>query len=90
MRENSVVPPGLESFLSLFPALKRWAKLGRPSGAEFSISPHDAVWYETHFAVGLVREQSDVLRTGELQVWFLSEHLVEAPLVEGEPLRESA
>jgi starvation-inducible DNA-binding protein len=33
---------------------------------------------------------SDVLRTNELQVWFLSEHLVEAPLVEAEPLRESA
>ena len=33
---------------------------------------------------------SDVLRTGELQVWFLSEHLVEAPLVKAEPLRESA
>jgi starvation-inducible DNA-binding protein len=33
---------------------------------------------------------SDVLRTGELQVWFLSEHLVRAPLVEAEPLQESA
>ncbi len=33
VRENSVVPPGLESFLQLFPVLKRWAKLGRPSGA---------------------------------------------------------
>ncbi len=33
---------------------------------------------------------SDVLRTNELQVWFLSEHLVEAPLVEAEPLEESA
>jgi starvation-inducible DNA-binding protein len=33
---------------------------------------------------------SDVLRRGELQVWFLSEHLVNAPLVEAEPLRESA
>jgi starvation-inducible DNA-binding protein len=33
---------------------------------------------------------SDVLRTNELQVWFLSEHLVDAPLVEAEPLRESA
>jgi starvation-inducible DNA-binding protein len=33
---------------------------------------------------------SDVLRPGELQVWFLSEHLVKAPLVEAEPLRESA
>jgi starvation-inducible DNA-binding protein len=27
---------------------------------------------------------SDVLRTGELQVWFLSEHLVNMPLVEAE------
>jgi len=33
---------------------------------------------------------SDVLRPGELQSWFLSEHLVDAPLVEAEPLRESA
>jgi hypothetical protein len=33
--ENSVVPPGLESVVPLFPALKRWAKLGRPSGAGF-------------------------------------------------------
>src|ERR1019366_3588171 len=36
VRENSVVPPGLESFFPLFPALKRWAKFGRPSGAAFS------------------------------------------------------
>src|SRR5450759_3232578 len=35
-RENSVVPAGLESFFPLFPALKRWAKFGRPSGAGFS------------------------------------------------------
>ena len=33
--ENSVVPPGLESFLPLSPALKRWAKFERPSGAGF-------------------------------------------------------
>jgi starvation-inducible DNA-binding protein len=33
---------------------------------------------------------SDVLRPSELQVWFLSEHLVHAPLVEAEPLKESA
>jgi starvation-inducible DNA-binding protein len=33
---------------------------------------------------------SDVLRPNELQMWFLSEHLVDAPLVEAEPLRESA
>jgi hypothetical protein len=30
VRENWAVPPGLESFLPLFPALKRWAKLVRP------------------------------------------------------------
>ena len=33
---------------------------------------------------------SDVLRTGELQSWFVSEHLVDAPLVEAEPLEKSA
>src|SRR5271170_5931919 len=33
---------------------------------------------------------SDVLRTNELQVWFVSEHLVDAPLVEAEPMQESA
>jgi starvation-inducible DNA-binding protein len=33
---------------------------------------------------------SNVLRPGELQVWFLSEHLVDAPLVQAEPMRESA
>jgi starvation-inducible DNA-binding protein len=33
---------------------------------------------------------SNVLRPSELQVWFLSEHLVNSPLVEAEPLRESA
>ncbi len=35
VRANSVVPPGLESFVPLFPALKRWAKLGLPSGAGY-------------------------------------------------------
>jgi hypothetical protein len=33
----SVVPPGLESFLPLFPALKCWAKVGRPSGASAAV-----------------------------------------------------
>lgn len=33
---------------------------------------------------------SDVLRASELQAWFLSEHLVDAPLVEAEPMQESA
>ena len=38
VRENWVVPPGLELFVPLFPALKRWAKLGRPCGAGFSVT----------------------------------------------------
>ena len=33
---NSVVPPGLKSYFPLYPALKRGAKLVRPSGAGFS------------------------------------------------------
>ncbi len=33
---------------------------------------------------------SDVLRTNELQIWFLSEHLVEEPLVKADPLTRSA
>ena len=33
---------------------------------------------------------SDVLRTNELQVWFLSEHLVDVPLVEAEATRLKA
>ena len=37
VREVWVVPPGLSSFFSLFPALKRWARLVRPSGAEFFV-----------------------------------------------------
>ncbi len=32
--EEWVVPPGLESFFPLSPALKRWAKLGRPRGLD--------------------------------------------------------
>jgi len=33
---------------------------------------------------------SDVLRANELQVWFLSEHLVDEPLVKAEPIAKSA
>ena len=33
---------------------------------------------------------SDVLRGNEMQVWFLSEHLVEEPLVKAEPIEKSA
>src|SRR5262249_52496507 len=33
---------------------------------------------------------SDVLRTNELQVWFLSDHLVEEPLVKADPIEKFA
>jgi starvation-inducible DNA-binding protein len=33
---------------------------------------------------------SDVLRPNEMQVWFLSEHLVEEPLVKADPVTRSA
>jgi starvation-inducible DNA-binding protein len=33
---------------------------------------------------------SDVLRTNELQIWFVSEHLVNEPLAEAEPGRKTA
>lgn len=33
---------------------------------------------------------SDVLRPSELQAWFLSEHLVNGPLAEADPMEESA
>jgi starvation-inducible DNA-binding protein len=33
---------------------------------------------------------SEVLRTNELQVWFLSEHLVEVPLVKAKPATAGA
>src|SRR5258708_37718234 len=37
VRENWAVPPRLQSFVSAFPSLKRWAKLGRLSGAAFFV-----------------------------------------------------
>ena len=36
LQNNWVVPPGLGSAVSLFPALKRWAKLVRPYGTGYS------------------------------------------------------
>jgi starvation-inducible DNA-binding protein len=33
---------------------------------------------------------SDVLRTNELQVWFLSEHLVDVPLITTKPASSGA
>ena len=44
-RAAGVVPPGLESFSAAFPALKRWAKLGRPSGADHDIGGLSRVDY---------------------------------------------
>jgi TldD protein len=38
MRQKPVVPPGLDSVPPLFPALKRWAMFGRPSGAVLWVS----------------------------------------------------
>jgi len=38
--ENWVVPPGLASFSPLYPPLKRWAKLDRPSGARLTDALH--------------------------------------------------
>jgi hypothetical protein len=38
VRERSVVPPGLESLLGFFPALKRRAIFIRPSGASSLLS----------------------------------------------------
>jgi len=53
--ENSVVPPGLESSLRLSPALKRWAKLERPSGAGFSESSFPSLARERVLAPALKR-----------------------------------
>jgi cytochrome c-type biogenesis protein CcmH/NrfF len=50
----SVVPPGLASFLPLFPALKRWAKLGRPSGAGFSCASLRRWLQATALAVAVI------------------------------------
>jgi zinc protease len=38
-RRLCAVPPGLESLLQRFSALKSWAEIGRPSGAGFSRAP---------------------------------------------------
>ncbi|WP_437956903.1 DNA starvation/stationary phase protection protein [Sorangium sp. So ce119] len=55
------------------------------------LDAHEVILAETREAVALATENrddgtadllmSDVLRTNEMQVWFLSEHLVDTPLV---------
>src|SRR6266852_537234 len=41
VRENSVVPPGLQSLPPPLPALNRWAKLVRPSGAGVLVEQYE-------------------------------------------------
>src|SRR5262245_47044153 len=55
------------------------------------LEAHEAILADAHDAAARVIEHgddgtndlivSDVIRTGEMQVWFLAEHLVETPLV---------
>lgn len=55
------------------------------------LAAHETVLAEAHDAAARVAEQgddgtndllvSDVIRTGEMQAWFLAEHLVDTPLV---------
>ena len=60
------------------------------------LEAHEMILAESHDAAARVAEQgddgsndllvSDVIRTGELQAWFLAEHLVDTPLVRsGQP-----
>jgi penicillin amidase len=44
-RAAEIVPPGLESFSAAFPALKRWAKFGRTSGADYSLDQPSEAGY---------------------------------------------
>ena len=55
------------------------------------LEAHEAILIDAHDAASRVEELgddgtndllvSDVIRTGELQAWFLAEHLVDTPLV---------
>jgi starvation-inducible DNA-binding protein len=55
------------------------------------LEAHEIILVESHDAAARVAEQGDdgsndllvseVIRTGEMQAWFLAEHLVETPLV---------
>jgi penicillin amidase len=67
MRASGVVPPGLESSRSLFPALKRWAKLDRPSGAGFAGGSHRPIDLKEEFG----REESESFRAGSND-WVVS------------------
>jgi len=55
------------------------------------LEAHESILIDAHDAAGKTAEMgddgtndllvSDVIRTGELQAWFLAEHLVDTPLV---------
>ena len=60
--EHWVVPPGLATFLPLFPALKRWAKLGRPSGAGFLDTTFNGIARKRVFTRTLKRRATQNLR----------------------------
>ena len=62
--ENLVVPPGLASIISLLPALKRRAKLDRPSGtSSLGFVPRDEPQASSHaHAKTLLRQNRDFLR----------------------------
>jgi len=55
------------------------------------LEAHEEILIDAHDAAARVGEQGDdgtndllvseVIRTGELQAWFLAEHLVDTPLV---------
>jgi starvation-inducible DNA-binding protein len=59
------------------------------------LEAHEAILVEAHDAAGRAARMGDdgtndllvseVIRTGELQSWFLAEHLVDTPLVRAEP-----
>jgi penicillin G amidase len=67
MPEESAAHPGLESFVPPFPALKRWAKLGRPSGAEFAEASNSSTILEQAFSV----DEADSFRPGSNN-WVVS------------------
>jgi cytochrome c-type biogenesis protein CcmH/NrfF len=52
--KDSVVPPGLASSRLLFPALKRWAKFGRPFGTLFSCASLRRWLQATALAVAVI------------------------------------
>jgi starvation-inducible DNA-binding protein len=59
------------------------------------LEAHEIILGEAHEFAALVQERgddgtndllvSDVIRTGEMQAWFLAEHLVDTPLVRADP-----